>query len=214
MSDKGVRTGKDPPLRASMARPTGRERLFGADEIIVSKTDPKGIITYANEVFLRVSVYDEADVVGRPHNLIRHPDMPRAIFALMWDVLASGREIFAFVQNLASDGEHYWVLAHVTPTFGPGGAIIGYHSNRRLPDRAAVAKVAATYADLRAVERRHSAPREALAASTARLTEILAAAGLTYDEYFWSLVPELTTPIRNTAIHDTAIHDTAMAGTR
>jgi PAS domain S-box-containing protein len=155
----------------TLTRPTGRERLFGADEIIVSKTDPKGIITYANEVFLRVSVYDEADVVGQPHSLIRHPDMPRAIFALMWDVIASGKEITAFVLNLASDGEHYWVLAHVTPTFGPGGAIIGYHSNRRLPDRAAVARVAALYALLRDVERLHSAPREALAASRERLRE-------------------------------------------
>jgi len=176
-------------VRTIRPRPSGRERLFGTDEIIVSKTDAKGIITYANEVFLRVSAYDEADVIGQPHNLIRHPDMPRAVFGLMWEVIASGREIFAFVLNLASDGDHYWVLAHVTPSFGPDGAIIGYHSNRRLPDRPAVAQIAALYAELRAVERRGGTPREALAASSERLTGILAAQGATYDDFLWSLVP-------------------------
>lgn len=179
-------------MRRSRTQPTGRERLFGTDEIIVSKTDPKGIITYANEVFLRVSAYDEADVIGQPHNLIRHPDMPRAVFGLMWDVIQSGQEIFAFVLNLASDGDHYWVLAHVTPSFGPDGAIVGYHSNRRLPDRPAIASVTALYADLRAVERLHSNARDALAASTQRLTDILATHGTTYDEFFWSLIPALT----------------------
>lgn len=192
-------------MRTTSTRPTGRERLFGADEIIVSKTDPKAVITYVNEVFLRISVFDEADVIGQPHNVIRHPDMPRAIFALMFEYIQAGREMFCYELNLASDGDHYWVLAHVTPTFGPGGAILGFHSNRRLPDRAAVARVAALYADLRAVERRHSNPREALAASRQRLTEILAAAGMTYDEYFWSLLP---------AIHNTSIHNTSMAGNR
>jgi PAS domain S-box-containing protein len=179
-------------VRASQAPPTGRERLFGADEIIVSKTDAKGVITYANEVFLRVSGYAEDEVIGKPHNVIRHPDMPRAVFQLMWDTLQAGSEIFAFVLNLASDGDHYWVLAHITPTFGPDGSIIGYHSNRRLPDRPAVAAVQTLYADLRAVERRHDRSQEGLAASMARLHDVLATRGTTYDEYFWSLVPAVT----------------------
>ena len=102
-------------------RPTGEERTFGADELIVSKTDPRGVITYANDVFLRVSGYDMDEVVGRPHNLIRHPDMPRAVFQLLWDTLTERRELFAYINNLASDGAHYWVLAHVTPSYGPDG---------------------------------------------------------------------------------------------
>ena len=121
-------------MRVSHVRPTGVERTFGEDEIIVSKTDAKGIIRYANGVFLRVSGYEEADVLGQPHNIIRHPEMPRCIFRLLWDTIASGEEIFAYVLNLAADGAHYWVFAHVTPSFGPRGEIIGYHSNRRLPD--------------------------------------------------------------------------------
>ena len=64
---------------------TGRERTFGDDEIIVSKTDTRGVITYANDVFCRVSAYDEAELVGRPHNVVRHPDMPRCLFKLLWN---------------------------------------------------------------------------------------------------------------------------------
>src|ERR687897_472191 len=84
-------------------RPTGVERTFSPDELIVSKTDPRGVITYANDVFLRVSGYAMDEVIGQPHNLIRHPDMPRAVFQLLWETLAAGRELFAYINNLASD---------------------------------------------------------------------------------------------------------------
>jgi PAS domain-containing protein len=89
-------------------RPTGRERTFGVDELIVSTTDVRGGITYANDLFLRVSGYEMDEVVGRPHNLIRHPDMPRAVCQLLWDTLSSGRELFAQINNLDQDGSYYW----------------------------------------------------------------------------------------------------------
>lgn len=95
--------------------PTGREQTLETDEIIVSKTDLKGVITYANDVFLRVAGWTEDDIVGEAHNCIRHPDMPRCVFQLLWDTLATGEEIFAYVLNLTKRGDHYWVLAHVTP---------------------------------------------------------------------------------------------------
>lgn len=94
--------------------PTGQARTFAPDELIVSKTDPKGRITYANDVFLRVSGYELDEVIGQPHNIIRHPEMPRAVFRLLWRQLAAGQEVFAFINNLAKNGDHYWVLAHVT----------------------------------------------------------------------------------------------------
>ncbi len=84
--------------------PTGVERTFDADELIVSKTDRKGVITYANEVFCRTSRYREEEIIGRPHNVVRHPDMPRALSRLLWDTISGGREIFAYVLNLAADG--------------------------------------------------------------------------------------------------------------
>ena len=102
-------------------RPTGIERFFEEDEIIVSKTDPKGVITYANRVFLRIAQYEEEEILGAAHNIIRHPDMPQCIFDLLWKTIASGQEIFAYVKNMAKNGDHYWVFAHVTPTFDSAG---------------------------------------------------------------------------------------------
>lgn len=133
-------------------RPTGVERTFADDEIIVTKTDPQGRITYANEVFLRMSALTEAEALGAPHSLIRHPDMPRGVFRLLWQTISQGQEMFAYVVNLAADGAHYWVFAHVTPTFDRSGRILGYHSNRRVPDRGGVAAVQDMYRRLRAVE--------------------------------------------------------------
>jgi PAS domain S-box-containing protein len=169
-------------------RPTGVARTFGADELIVSKTDPRGVITYANDVFLRVSGYEMADVVGRPHNLIRHPDMPRAVFALLWETLAARRELFAYINNLAADGAHYWVLAHVTPSVGPGGAVVGYHSNRRKPADHAVEAIRPVYDRLLAEERRHPTAKAAVAASSRLLADLVAEQGGSYDEFVWSVI--------------------------
>ena len=110
-------------MKETLIHPTGRERTWGDEEIIVSKTDLKGIITYANRTFLKVAGYTEEEVLGKPHSIIRHPDMPRCVFKLLWDTIESGEEIFAYVKNLAKNGDHYWVFAHVTPTFDEQGRI-------------------------------------------------------------------------------------------
>lgn len=167
--------------------PTGRERFFEHDEIIVSKTDLIGRITYANRVFLKVSGYSEAELLGAPHSVIRHPDMPRAVFKLLWDRLALGNEVFAYVNNMARSGDHYWVLAHVTPSVAAGGRVIGYHSNRRVPDPSKVALVEPVYTALRAEEAKHEDRVRALQASTTLLQQTLHALGKTYDEWIWSL---------------------------
>lgn len=174
-------------MRAAAVRPTGVERTFGTDEIIVTKTDVKGIIRYANESFLRISALEEHEAVGKPHSVIRHPDMPRAIFKLLWDTISAGEEIFAYVVNLASDGGHYWVLAHVTPSFGSGGRIVGYHSNRRSPERSAVRAADDLYRRLRAEERRHANSRDAVDASYRLLQAEMAERGQTYEEFVWQL---------------------------
>lgn len=175
------------PMTRPTTPPTGVERFFDADEIIVSKTDTRGILTYANSVFLEVSGYTEEELLGQNHNIIRHPDMPRCVFKLLWDTLQAGEEIFAYVVNQARNGDHYWVWAHVTPTFGPRGEITGYHSNRRVPERAAVDKAAALYRDLRALEEQQGNGREALEASCAAVSDLLADAGIEYDEFAFSL---------------------------
>ncbi|GAA1535251.1 PAS domain-containing protein [Dactylosporangium maewongense] len=179
-------------MREATVAPTGQERMLGEDELIVTKTDLRGVITYANPVFLRMSALTAAEAIGSPHNVIRHPDMPRCVFKLLWDTIGRGDELFAYVVNLARDGAHYWVLAHVTPSFDARGARVGYHSNRRRPDRSAVAAVTGLYARLRAEERRHGRPQEAIEASTRLLERELAEQGRTYDEFFWSLTGAVT----------------------
>lgn len=166
---------------------TGVERTFGEEEIIVSKTDRSGRITYANDVFLRVSGYTEAEILGAPHSVIRHPDMPRAVFALLWERVLAGHEVFAYVVNLAKDGAHYWVLAHVTPTFDAGGGVTGFHSNRRSPTPAAVQAAAGLYREMLAAERREGAKADQIAAGRQVLDGLLAARGVPYDEFVFSL---------------------------
>ena len=171
-------------------RPTGEERTFGAGELIVSKTDLRGVITYGNDVFLRVGAYSLDEVVGQPHNLIRHPDMPRAVFALLWETLAARQELFAYVHNLAADGAGYWVLAHVTPSYGADGSVVGYHSNRRRPARRAVDRVRPLYERLLAEERRHGSARAAVAASSALLAQLVAEQAGSYEEFVWTVIGE------------------------
>ena len=167
--------------------PTGVERTFGENEIIVSKTDPEGRITYANRVFLQVSGYTERELLGQPHNIVRHRDMPRCVFKLLWDTLQAGAEVFAYVVNQAKNGDHYWVLAHVTPTFSPDGRIVGYHSNRRRPRREAIEKVKPLYATLLAEEARHGSQKAGMEAAGALLGNTLAELGVEYDEFAFSL---------------------------
>lgn len=175
---------------AGRPRPTGVERRFGEEEIIVSKTDLGGRITYANDVFQRVAGYTESELIGAPHSIVRSPAMPRAVFALLWKTIQAGHEIFAYVVNLAKNGDHYWVLAHVTPTVDTGGTVIGYHSNRRRPDRGAIDCITSLYEDLVAIERQAADRREGLAAGVARLERVLASRGQAYDQFVWSLVED------------------------
>mgnify|MGYP000087105564 CR=1 FL=1 len=177
---------KKPRGRVRVA-PTGVERPWTEDELIVTKTDIKGRITYANEVFLRLAELDEEEALGAPHNIIRHPDMPKCVFKLLWDTLATKREIFAFVNNLSTTGGHYWVFAHVTPSMDAAGNVTGYHSNRRKPSGAQIAKIVPIYALLLAEERKHSTPVAGMAASTQLLLSLLKQQGMTYDEFVFSI---------------------------
>jgi PAS domain S-box-containing protein len=174
-------------MRIQKVAPTGVERFFGEDEIIVSKTDSRGVITYANDVFQRVAGYSERELMRQPHNLIRHPDMPQCVFRYLWQTIAAGNEIFAYVVNQARNGDHYWVFAHVTPSFDRSGKIIGYHSNRRLPGREAVRRIQPIYAALLAEERKHSNPESGINAAMAMLVAHLQAAGMDYDQFVFSL---------------------------
>ena len=168
-------------------RPTGVENLLGEEELIVSKTDLKGRIIYANDIFFRLAKYSYTELMGAPHNMIRHPDMPRCVFKLLWDTLQSKREIFAYVVNLAKDGGHYWVFAHVTPTCDHQGNVVGYHSNRRKPDRGPIERIKPIYKALSEEEGRHANAKEGMRAGSDMMMDLLGKKGLAYDEFVLSL---------------------------
>lgn len=167
---------------------TGVERFFDEQEIIVSKTDLKGRITYVNDVFQRVGDYTEKELLGQPHSIIRHPDMPRCIFKLLWSKLSEGNDIFAFVNNRAKNGDNYWVFAHVTPTLDMDGKVIAYHSSRRLPNQDVVKNVIAPlYKKLLAVEQAEPSRKVGLEKSYAMFNEFIAEQGVKYEEFILGL---------------------------
>lgn len=172
----------------SRITPTKREVTFRPEEIIVSKTDLKGRITYANRTFSQVAGYSRAELMGAPHSIIRHPDMPRAVFKLLWDRLGEEKEVFAYVKNMARNGDFYWVFAHVTPSYDENRKVVGYHSNRRVPDRRVIAEVMEpVYADLLRIEASHPNAKDGLRASFSRLIEIVKSKANSYDELIFAL---------------------------
>ena len=166
----------------------GKERFFGTDDLIVSKTDLKGRITYANRLFMDLADLDEKACIGAPHSVVRHADMPRSIFQLLWDTVGTGREIFAYVKNRSQNGDYYWVYAHVTPTFDSAGKISGYHSTRRSPDRDVLqGKIFSLYEKLLLAERGATDRKEGQRKGMALLADILKAEGKSYDEFILTL---------------------------
>jgi PAS domain S-box-containing protein len=161
--------------------PTSVERLMREDDFIVSKTDLKGRITYGNRIFVEFSGYSEAELLDAQHNIIRHPDMPRAVFKLLWDSIQNKRECNAYVKNMAKDGSFYWVFANVTPNYDREGNVIGFFSVRRKPKISGVKTVTGLYKSMLEAERQ-AGPKEAIATSTQILTNLLAEKGLSYDE--------------------------------
>lgn len=166
--------------------PVNEEIRFDTNEIIVSKTDEKGRIQYANDVFCKVSEMSTKEVIGQPHSIIRHPDMPRSVFKLLWESIQAGKEIFAYVKNMSATGKFYWVIAHVTPTRDASGKITGYHSNRRMPSRQGIADIEPLYRELVEVENSFPSRKDGLEAATKHLQDKLAALGKTYDEFIWA----------------------------
>ena len=167
-------------------QPTDVERVMREDDIIVSKTDTNGRIAYGNEKFIEFSGFEEADLLGAQHNIIRHPDMPRGIFRFLWDTIASGQELFAFVKNMAKDGSYYWVLANVTPDYDVSGRISGYLSVRRAPNRRALPVIEDLYRRMRQAEAR-AGVRDACDASMTLLTDMLKEKGVSYERFVLSL---------------------------
>ena len=124
---------------------TETEVPFPEGRLIVSRTDLQGLITHANDAFVEMSGYTREELIGAPHHILRHPDMPRLAFKGLWDTLTSGQKWHGYVKNLRKDGAHYWVYATAVPNIR-NGVIAGYTSVRRKPSRTRIAELSALYA--------------------------------------------------------------------
>lgn len=161
--------------------PTGVERILPENQYILSTTDLSGRITSANDLFVEFSGYSEAELLNTQHNVIRHPDMPRAAFALCWETIGDGEEFSGYVKNLSKDGGFYWVFAHILPVRNAQGEVTGYRSVRRHPRREAVAKIAPIYAEMLAAEK-SAGPKTAVAAGLDVLRAHLSKMGMSYEQ--------------------------------
>lgn len=162
--------------------PTNNEKVLASDDFIVSKTDTHGKILYGNKIFIQISGYKESELLGSPHSILRHPDMPKAIFELLWKRIESKHEIFAYVKNLCKDGSFYWVFANVTATLDTQGKTRDFHSVRRKPSANAMKVIPTLYAQLLSAEKAGG-----LDSSKALLNKILDEKGVDYDTFILSL---------------------------
>jgi PAS domain S-box-containing protein len=167
-----------------MQRPIPNSNRYdlGSEDFIVSKTDLKGKITYCNKIFIQLAKYSEEELIGAPHSIIRHPDMPKIVFKLLWDAIEKKEEIFAYVKNLSKDGGYYWVFANVSASIDSRGNKVGYYSIRRKPSDEGVKVVSELYAKLLDLERNGG-----IAASGTYLNKLLEEKNLSYDELISSL---------------------------
>jgi len=154
-----------------------KEYFVNEEDFIVSKTDVKGRITYCNQPFLKIVGAAQEQLLHKPHNIIRHPDMPRIVFKLLWERIKAKQEIFAFVKNKSFDGGFYWVFANVTASLDQKGEIIGYYSVRRKPNPKALDVIIPLYKQLLEAEKNGG-----MDASSKLLDSILQEKNKSYDE--------------------------------
>ncbi|MNO64473.1 Aerotaxis receptor [compost metagenome] len=128
---------------------TQRERTYPAEQRLISTTDKRGVISYANDAFVDISGYSHEELIGSPHNLVRHPDVPPAVFEHMWTTLKKGRPWMGIVKNRCRNGDHYWVNAYVTPVF-EHNEVVGFESVRVKPTEEQIRRAEALYGRLNA----------------------------------------------------------------
>jgi PAS domain S-box-containing protein len=169
--------------------PTSEEVKMGINDLIVSKTDPQSNITYCNRKFIEISGYNEAELIGKPHSFIRHPDMPKAVYRLMWETIKKQEEFFGLVKNLCKNGAFYWTFANVTPSFDENHRLIGYFSVRRKPKDNLIKIIAPLYQKMCTEEAKYGNNKEqAMNASIKLLNEQCQQLGLSYNEALYTSI--------------------------
>jgi len=163
--------------------PLDEEIKFSKKKFIVSKTDLKGKITFVNKNFCDISGYSEDELIGAPHNIVRHPDMPRAVFYLVWKSLLSGRPISGIIKNLAKDGRYYWVIADLEPKFDKDGNIVSLTAFRRAVPDSVIEKTEELYESMLKIEKKYGMKQ-----SLDYLEGFLEEQQMTYDTFIAELI--------------------------
>ena len=164
--------------------PTDNEIKLNPKRYIVSKTDKSGIIEYGNDYFVEISGYSEDELLGKSHNIIRHPDMPSVVFKLMWQRISKGENIMAVVKNLAKDGSFYWVVTDFESTFDPlTNEIASHTAYRKAAPQKAIDKMIPIYEKLLKIEK-----DEGVEASEKYFYSLLEENDTNYDDFINELV--------------------------
>jgi len=163
--------------------PMDKEINLDPNLTIMSKTDPKGVIEYANDYFMEISGYEEWELMGQPHNIIRHPDMPKTIFKLLWDKLNKGENIHAFVKNMAKDGRYYWVLTNFDFKKDNDGNIISIYAKRKAAPRNAIYEIEKLYYILKAIENKQD-----MTTALNYFKGMLEEKNMTYDQFILNIL--------------------------
>ncbi|WP_459212828.1 PAS domain-containing protein [Aquimarina rhabdastrellae] len=165
---------------ATFKRPiaVNEEIILDPERALMSKTNPRGVIEYANDYFMTISGYEEQELIGQPHNVIRHPDMPKVIFKWLWRRLQEKKNMHAIIKNLAKDGRYYWVITDFEVKLNDMNEVASIVARRRTPPRMTIASIKDLYKKLLAIEQAQS-----VEVSERYLIGFLEEQGMTYDEY-------------------------------
>jgi len=144
---KNIKTGKE----ITKPDPVDEEVPFDGG-VMITETDTAGIITYANRKFREMTGYSKEELIGAPHNINRHPDMPKAAFKGMWETIKDGNYWEGYVKNMTADGKYYLVVVWIKPKLDAEGNIVGYIAGRKIPDRDAMNAALAQYKSMKAQE--------------------------------------------------------------
>jgi PAS domain S-box-containing protein len=166
--------------------PTAVERILANGEYIISATDTQGRVTTVNDVLVAYSGYTREELIGVQHNILRHPEMPRAVFSMAWSAISAGEDFSGYIKNLCKDGSFYWVFVHILPLTNQDGDITGYRSVRRTPRREALAAIQELYAQMLVAEQA-AGPKDAIAAGIRVLREFLGQRGQSYEQVIAAL---------------------------
>ncbi|AWM14851.1 histidine kinase [Flavobacterium sediminis] len=165
--------------------PIDKEVIWDKTRTIMSKTDKYGTIEYANEVFVDVCGYEDYELVGQPHNIIRHPDMPKVVFKVLWDNLKAGNNFHAVVKNMAKSGRYYWVITDFDISRNEDGEITHYFARRKAVPQEVVSKIEPLYKKLLQIEE-----AAGMEGSEKYLTGFLEEQGQDYVEFLKGLMSE------------------------